>query len=913
MKSKVGKLLCLIIISIFIIGFGGERVNAAEDSITVRNAYSDERSISFRRDAYGNPITYFVHIVDDEGDVYCLNSAKNFPGTGKVLTKLDNLVPKNKVNGVIQIIRKGKELGLSSDENYYITQAAVWYYIYGIKPNGQDGITQGFYNWVTHSKYSDEWEELMGSLQYAKELNKYTFALDGNDNTLHEEGENLVSGGFKVSSTGIEGNYTVTIDEGSTSGACIQYRDKCESSVEVQSGIDFKIIVPKPSDASGTANAGFTVKPINNPTVYELLTYGAIDPLDVSSNLQNVGKVISKKKNLSIKKNVTGDYVNNTDVSLQKIDSETGKKVAGASFDIFNESGVYFGNYITTGEGEANVTVSLPNGTYKLSEFHAPEGYVTSDEVITFTVRDGNVEQNGVAVTSATISMNNHPIKAKFRKVDDEGNPIKGVKFIITDYSLSMINPGANKGFCAKSDENGYLTVPCNDSDYESGIIRPTVDGVYVLGKDFGNPGLRGEIMFQIVEVCDDDSCGGYDSSLYVGANELYMEFGKFISMREYIEIDDSDTSSVPVVTINLKNKTKMDVVKVDKSSGNKLGGAKLVIKDKSIPEMIGDKKNDNVVHEWVSSSDKSEVISGIKFNHRYNIEEVSAPEGYIILKSSFDFELKENGDVIVYDPESGEELPQYKSTNYLLSLPNDFTKVQISKVDAVSSEELPGAKLKICTSVAYDESGLDCAPSKPEWTWTSGTTPNYIDKLPAGKYYLIEEIAPEGYIKQTSAQDFTVLENGELQSFKMENKPTKLVISKKDFTTGEEIEGAHLQVLTEDRNVATDVYGNKTEWDSTKEPHEIYGLRPGKYILVETLPANNYDKDMIIDGKSVNEFEFTIVEGEPLTKIDVFNEVLKEVPSTGISTLNLFAIGGLMIFVGYEIIKIYRRKEILK
>ena len=66
----------------------------------------------------------------------------------------------------------------------------------------------------------------------------------------------------------------------------------------------------------------------------------------------------------------------------------------------------------------------------------------------------------------------------------------------------------------------------------------------------------------------------------------------------------------------------------------------------------------------------------------------------------------------------------------------------------------------------------------------------------------------------------------------------------------------------------------------------------------------------MIVDGLSVTEYEFTISDQPGDVNIDVGIEVLNA-PNTGISTLNLFAIGGLMVFAGYETIKIYRRKAL--
>ena len=81
---------------------------------------------------------------------------------------------------------------------------------------------------------------------------------------------------------------------------------------------------------------------------------------------------------------------------------------------------------------------------------------------------------------------------------------------------------------------------------------------------------------------------------------------------------------------------------------------------------------------------------------------------------------------------------------------------------------------------------------------------------------------------------------------------------------------------------------------------------------MIETLPASNYDKEMIVNGELMSVYKFSISPENHDVKIDVYNRLLIDVPNTGISTLNLFAIGGLMIFTGYEIINIYRKRTLV-
>ena len=91
----------------------------------------------------------------------------------------------------------------------------------------------------------------------------------------------------------------------------------------------------------------------------------------------------------------------------------------------------------------------------------------------------------------------------------------------------------------------------------------------------------------------------------------------------------------------------------------------------------------------------------------------------------------------------------------------------------------------------------------------------------------LTETIAPEGYLVATSIE-FTVEETGDVQKVEMKDDYTKVDISKTDIATGDELPGAHLQVIDKDDKVVA-------EWDTNGKVHRINGLEPGDYTLRET------------------------------------------------------------------------------
>lgn len=237
---------------------------------------------------------------------------------------------------------------------------------------------------------------------------------------------------------------------------------------------------------------------------------------------------------------------------------------------------------------------------------------------------------------------------------------------------------------------------------------------------------------------------------------------------------------------------------------------------------------------------------------------------------------------------------PESKDVNTSVTLKiNLTTEVQISKVDATTSKELPGATLTI-----KDSDG------KVIETWVSTDEPHIIKGLKPGKYTLIEEIAPDGYILSTETVTFEIKSDGTVTKVVMKNypeeKPKPISISKQDITTGEELPGARLELRNEEGELIE-------AWVSGEEPHIIDGLEPGKYFLTEVLAPEGYDL-------STETIEFTVKEdGTVDGEIIMYNspEVV-EVPNTSsFKTITASLIGIIIIGLGSMIIyKNYRRNE---
>ena len=193
-----------------------------------------------------------------------------------------------------------------------------------------------------------------------------------------------------------------------------------------------------------------------------------------------------------------------------------------------------------------------------------------------------------------------------------------------------------------------------------------------------------------------------------------------------------------------------------------------------------------------------------------YRVDEVSETDGY--LKSVASNEDK---------------------TEYVIT--NTITSVKITKVDISDAHELEGAHLQI-----LDSNGTVVTE------WDSAKEAHEVTGLKTGELYTLREtVAPDGYTITTDTT-FELDEHGKLKEDKTTTNTRDGVllvedartveVSKVDLGTGEELDGAHIQVLDKAGNVVD-------EWDSKKgETHKVKNLIVGQeYTLRETIAPNGY------------------------------------------------------------------------
>ena len=236
----------------------------------------------------------------------------------------------------------------------------------------------------------------------------------------------------------------------------------------------------------------------------------------------------------------------------------------------------------------------------------------------------------------------------------------------------------------------------------------------------------------------DENGCFEFDEIPYgeYVVHEIEAPTGYILSDESYPVTVSEDGDVVEITAVN-----KPITVEISKRDvyGNELVGA----------EMVLENADGETVDKWTSDG-TNHIVSKLGAGE-YVLKEIAAPDGYVIA-TDIKFTVDVYGNVTVENVDS----TAVSDNGYpLIVMVDDTTKVQISKQDITTGEELPGAKLQV---IDRDGNVVE--------EWVSSSEPHFIEgKLIAGKEYTLKEtIAPEGYeianeIKFTVNADGSVTE----------------------------------------------------------------------------------------------------------------------------------------------------------
>lgn len=311
-----------------------------------------------------------------------------------------------------------------SDKDYYITQAALWWYMdlhmgghnlpESFKTTGPDpyNLRQYVINLVNGAEQNTT---------YATPAIK----LVNNNSTLNLSSDKKYyeSNTIGVKTLYTTGNYTVSL-ENAPSGTTVVNAGTGAEQTSFAPSESFKVKIPVDNVDIGSLNIKIRVTATGS--INKAYMYKSSDP----SKQSVFGSVLyPDTSTVTDETNVT---LETSKVTITKIDDETGQPLAGATFVVKDSNGTTVATWTST--TSSHVIKNLPNGTYTLQETKAPSGYVLNDKVVEFTITDTN--------RNISIRFRNKEIEknATIIKIDSvTKQPVAGATLVIKDSSGKVI------------------------------------------------------------------------------------------------------------------------------------------------------------------------------------------------------------------------------------------------------------------------------------------------------------------------------------------------------------------------------------------------------------------------------------------------------------------------------------------
>ena len=361
------------------------------------------------------------------------------------------------------------------------------------------------------------------------------------------------------------------------------------------------------------------------------------------------------------------------------------------------------------------------------------------------------------------------------------------------------------------------------------------------------------------------------------------------------------DEQVVEIVIENEFITGSVKTTKVDKEyPENTLGGAIFEI----FVDVDGNQEFDAEIDLLVGEMTESEKGVYMMDNLRYNgyfLHEKAAPEGFLKDDGYYYFEIRNDGETAVIENEAG------------VGFTNQPIKgnVTTTKVD----EEYPENKLTGAEFHIYADTDKNGEFNAEIDTYVVALSETELGVYLAegvrfGGYFLYEETAPEGFIKDDTYHYFEIRNDGETVTVENKagvgftNKPIvgELELTKTDIADGKALAGVGFRIKDADGNTVIEGY---TDENGIAK----FTLRYGKYTYSEFDPLEGY-------VANTDEYPFEITEDGQIIKASVTNEKIPvpDIPQTGDNSnlgfwigLGAIALGGLIATV---IIGIKRKKD---
>ena len=419
--NKKIKLLSLLVISTLMILVGKETVFAsvsAPESFTAKTYALNPKVLGLTNNINVKKTTTGEY-------VYCYDVNKLLPDNTKYTKKsvVDDLA-------IQFIIDSG--LDDKTDNDFFATQAALWIYLLD---NGMMKDTEYKYiakikTQINSATYKDYYisQDIKRILNYAYGVKKAgsfsgtKLSISTRNISFSTQGKYYVSNFINVDTNMTNSNWNVKLTAPSGS-----YVDKSSNGFTIYvpvSSVSEGETVRVSAQVSGSAVIRTTYRYSASNSSYQDMLYASREDKLVTDSINGS---IYREKPVEPEKEPTKIYISKKDVT-------NSKELPGATLIVRNSKGTEIDRWVST--NEPHYVKNLAVGTYTLEEIYAPDGYVLSNEKITFNVyKDGK---------TSTVTMYNKPkdlTKVVISKKDvTNSKELPGATLVVKDSNGKVID-----------------------------------------------------------------------------------------------------------------------------------------------------------------------------------------------------------------------------------------------------------------------------------------------------------------------------------------------------------------------------------------------------------------------------------------------------------------------------------------